>query len=93
VNQNTNNRVTSYRAMTRQGAEVDVAADTPLEGMQAAAGRCAPDDYPVVLYSLDAQGRMVEPAWGGRRGLGGAFPEGESPQDAARMFGPGGEPA
>jgi hypothetical protein len=93
MNKNTNNRATSYRALTAQGAEVDVTAGTPLEGMQAGAGLCGPDDWPVCLYSLDARGALVEPVWGGRRGLSGAFPEGQSPEDAARMFGPGGEPA
>ena len=52
--------------------------------MRAAAERCA--DWPISLYRTDAQGRMVEPAWGGRRGLASEFPEGESPEDAERLF-------
>ncbi len=81
--------MTAYRAMTAFRAEVEVTADSPLAGMQAAAARCAPDDWPVALYAVDARGALVEPVWGGRRGLASEFPPGESPADAARLFGPG----
>jgi hypothetical protein len=78
-----------YRALTAQGRTVDCSGDSPLAAMADAASRCEEGDFPAVLYSVDALGRMVEPAWGGRRGFAGAYPEGESPEDAERLFGPG----
>jgi len=78
--------VTGYRAMTARGAEVAVTAADPVAGMQAAAERCEAGDYPVTLYLTDGRGALVAPVWGGRRGLAGAYPPGESPEDAARLF-------
>jgi hypothetical protein len=81
--------VSTYAAITHEGAEVEVTADDPVAGMRAAAGRCEPGDYPVALYAVNERGAWVRPVWGGRRGLRGAYPPGESPADAARLFGPG----
>jgi hypothetical protein len=81
--------VTRYAAITRQGAEVEVTADSPAAGMQAAAERCAAGDWPSALYSVDERGAWVRPVWGGPRGLRGEYPSGETPEDAERLFGPG----
>jgi hypothetical protein len=82
-----------YQALTAQGAVVEVTAANPVAGMKAAAEHCGANDYPVVLYVLDERGVPVAPVWGGRRGLASEYPEGESPEDARRLFGRGGEPA
>jgi hypothetical protein len=87
--------MTRYAALTAQGArvEVEVEAGDPAAGMQLAAGLCGAGDWPVTLYATDHAGALVAPVWGGKRGLAGAYPEGETPEDAARLFGPGGEPS
>jgi hypothetical protein len=85
--------MTRYAALTAQGGRVEVDAGGPAAGMQLAAGLCGAGDWPVTLYSLDERGALAAPVWGGRRGLAGTYPEGEAPEDAARLFGPGGEPA
>jgi hypothetical protein len=84
---------TSYRAMTARGHTVCCSGGSALAAMADAASRCEDGDWPVTLYGVDAQGRLVEPVWGGRRGLAGEYPPSESPEDAARLFGPGGEPS
>jgi hypothetical protein len=82
--------VSTYAALTARGAVVDgITAEDPAAGMRAAAERCGPDDYPVTLYATDPLGALVRPVWGGRRGFAGVYPPGESPEDAARLFGPG----
>jgi len=85
--------MSNYRAMTAQGRTVDASGDSPLVAMQAAAERCEAGDFPVTLYLTDHTGALLKPAWGGKRGLGGTYPEGESPADAERLFRRGGEPA
>ena len=79
--------------MTAQGLTVDCSGDNALAAMADAASRCEEGDWPVTYYEVDTQGRMVEPAWGGRRGLVGEYPPGETPEDARRLFRRGGEPA
>jgi hypothetical protein len=79
--------VTRYAALTAHAAEVDASGDSPAEGMADAASRCEAGDWPIALYSTDERGAWVRPVWGGRRGLAGEYPEGESPEDAARLFG------
>jgi hypothetical protein len=81
--------VTSYRAMTHKGAQVEGDAGDPAAGMQLAAGLCGAGDWPVALYEADARGALVRAVWGGLRGLFGTYPEGETPEDAERLFRPG----
>jgi hypothetical protein len=85
--------MTRYAALTAQGAQVEVDAGDPAAGMRAAAGLCVAGDWPTSLYLVDARGALVRPVWGGQRGLAGTYPEGEAPEDAARLFGPGSGPA
>ena len=76
-----------FEAMTRNGAVVDASGDSPLEAMADAASRCEAGDWPITLYSTDERGAWVRPVWGGRRGLAGEYPPGETPEDAERLFG------
>jgi hypothetical protein len=82
-----------YKALTHEGRTISCSGDSPLAGMRDAAAQCGPADWPVSLYAVDARGALVEPVWGARRGLAGEYPPGETPEDAARLFRRGGEPA
>jgi hypothetical protein len=79
--------VTRFAALTARGAEVGASGDGPLDAMADAALRCEAGDWPIALYSVDDRGAWVRPVWGGRRGLAGEFPPGETPEDARRLFG------
>jgi hypothetical protein len=79
--------VTAYRALTAKGALVDCQGDSAPDAMADAATRCASWDWPVTLYAADERGLFIVPAWGGKRGLAGKYPEGETPEDAERLFG------
>ena len=81
--------MTAYRGLTHEGRSIEVDAADPAAGMQLAAGRCGPDDWPVTLYATDHTGALLRPVLGGRRGLAGTYPEGQSPEDARELFGPG----